>query len=439
MNKYSKLKTINVFLTIIAIISVIFNIYLIATRTKLLKQDDTIKQTDNNNETVAEEKVDNKQQEDNKVEEVRADKEKESKVEYVYIEGEEKEIIVEKEIEVPATSTDATITYVDAIGNTKTIELPSGTTINFSAGEHGTYDSIPSSITLTDNQELDITDASYKPSKVEVNYIFKGLSYSGDTLTCVYSLADNTVNVDHKQITNTVIKNGVAYIKHEYLESTGTQYIDTGINFNASDYNGEIVFQYTSADNNTWFFGAVNNSYVGCEAGISSDGSFYASAGFTYSQNNTSLETTGTFTTSSFSPTNNNFYLFARNAPTLANVKAKVFSCKIKKGTQLKLDLVPAERISDGKVGALDLVNGTLLERKGSGEFKCPNDTVLIPGINAGKVMASGSYESGSTLTLTAIPNDDYIFAKWFDGNTSPTRTITVGSSTVYTALFIEK
>lgn len=444
MNKQNKKKIFVISFAAIATISVVLNVFLIRLCNKLINQvKNNENQVLNNNEGF----VDNidKNEEDNinnnEIVEIEEKEEPEKECIYKYIEGKERQVIVEKEVEkiveVPATSTDAIVTYIDVEGSTKIIELPSGTTINFSAGEHGTYDSIPSPITLTDNQELDITDSSYNPSSVEVNYIFKGFSYSGDTMTCVYSLASNTVNVEHKQIANSIIKNNVVYVKHEYLESTGTQYIDTGITFNASDYTGEIVFQYTVATSNTWLFGAVNNSYVGCEAGLSSGGVFYSEAGFTYSQNNTSLKTTGTFTTSAFSPSNNNFYLFARNAPTLANVKAKVFSCKIKKGTSPILDLVPAERISDKKLGMLDQLSGTFLVNKESGNFICPDDIVLVPGISAGRVIASGTYESSSSLTIAAIANDGYRFVKWSDGITNATRIITVGSETVYTALFV--
>lgn len=328
----------------------------------------------------------------------------------------------------------ASIMYKDMTGTQQTLFLQSGTTINFSAGEHGSYDSIPPSITLTDNQQLDITDASYEPTDVEVNYIFKGFSYSGNTMKCEYSLVDNIVNVECKQIANSIIKNNVIYIQHDYIESTGTQYINTGVIFDDSNYNGEVVFQYITPTNNTWLFGAVNTSYVGCEAGITG-ANFYTAAGFSYSQTNLVSKTKGIFSTTSIIPSNNAFYLFARNAPLPSYVTAKIFSCLIKQGETVKVDLVPAERVSDGVAGMLDKEHGTFLLNSGSGVFKHP-DVVLDSGINVGKIMATGSYEIGSTIELTAVANSGYIFAGWSDGVQTETRTISVGDDIGCVALF---
>ena len=141
----------------------------------------------------------------------------------------------------------ASVVYKDMTSSQQTLFLPSGETINFDAGEHGTYDVIPSSITLSNNQQLDITDSSYNPSSVEVNYIFKGFSYSGNTMKCEYSLANSTVNVDCKQATNIIRKNDVLYIQLDYLKGTGTQYIDTGIKRETnSKYDFEFQFDSKS-------------------------------------------------------------------------------------------------------------------------------------------------------------------------------------------------
>ena len=59
-----------------------------------------------------------------------------------------------------------------------------------------------------------------------------------------------------------------------------------------------------------------------------------------------------------------------------------------------------------------------------------PNNT------SYGSVTGGGSYENGSSATLTATPNTGYKFVKWNDGNTSATRTVTVSSDATYTATF---
>ncbi len=60
-----------------------------------------------------------------------------------------------------------------------------------------------------------------------------------------------------------------------------------------------------------------------------------------------------------------------------------------------------------------------------------------ISGAESGK-----EYYKGTTLTLTATPDEGYIFQKWSDGNTENPRTITVNAETAaveYVAYFIER
>ena len=61
--------------------------------------------------------------------------------------------------------------------------------------------------------------------------------------------------------------------------------------------------------------------------------------------------------------------------------------------------------------------------------------TVIAQG--NGTVTGSGMYAVGSSVTITAKADSGYKFVKWSDGNTTASRTITVGSSSaVYTAVF---
>ncbi|MBR2892281.1 MAG: hypothetical protein IKB94_00355 [Clostridia bacterium] len=54
----------------------------------------------------------------------------------------------------------------------------------------------------------------------------------------------------------------------------------------------------------------------------------------------------------------------------------------------------------------------------------------------SGSVSGGGTYEEGKTVTLTAIPNDGYVFKQWSDGNTDNPRTVTVTGDVTYTAEF---
>lgn len=58
---------------------------------------------------------------------------------------------------------------------------------------------------------------------------------------------------------------------------------------------------------------------------------------------------------------------------------------------------------------------------------------------DGGTVSGGGSYNYGSSVRLTATPNDAYDFDKWDDGDTSPIKNIVVSSNKIYTAYFKDK
>lgn len=55
-----------------------------------------------------------------------------------------------------------------------------------------------------------------------------------------------------------------------------------------------------------------------------------------------------------------------------------------------------------------------------------------------GVVTGGGTFQEGTTVTLTATPNDGYRFGQWSDGNTDNPRTVTVTEDKTYTAEFIK-
>ena len=54
----------------------------------------------------------------------------------------------------------------------------------------------------------------------------------------------------------------------------------------------------------------------------------------------------------------------------------------------------------------------------------------------SGTVTGGGTYEYGTTVTLTAKPNSGYKFVKWSDGTTTATKTVTADSNFTTTAYF---
>ena len=55
-----------------------------------------------------------------------------------------------------------------------------------------------------------------------------------------------------------------------------------------------------------------------------------------------------------------------------------------------------------------------------------------------GTVTGGGVYDSASTITITATPNEGYVFVNWNDGNTQNPRTLTVTANANFMANFEE-
>ena len=62
--------------------------------------------------------------------------------------------------------------------------------------------------------------------------------------------------------------------------------------------------------------------------------------------------------------------------------------------------------------------------------------TVQADPVVGGEVIGGGTYNFGTTVTLTANAYVGYTFSQWQDGDTNSTRTITVAGDAVYTAFF---
>lgn len=154
------------------------------------------------------------------------------------------------------------------------------------------------------------------------------------------------------------------YQQLEYIEGTGSQYIDTGLAFDIAGCQAEINFQYTSNASNQFFCG-TNMDF---EGGIY-ESKFYTDSGFTYSQSsNLTARTVATGTN-----TGNNsktIYLFARNWNSEKCIsKMKLYSAKFYKNNILVRDFVPMLDNNAGSVGLYDKVNKQMYLNIGTGNF----------------------------------------------------------------------
>lgn len=222
---------------------------------------------------------------------------------------------------------------------------------------------------------------------------------------------------------------GVAtkYTRLEYIESTGTQYIDTGFKPN-QDTKVSIDAQYTSrpTNNNLCLFGArtssTSNSYYWIYTTLNTCRSGY-NASFNYEWQIDPTErrvitkdkniTTVDGVSHSWSYAKfqcvDNMTLFAMNqAGTIQwHACARVYSCQIYDNGVLIRDYIPALR-SDGIAGLYDAVNDVFYAPSGSGNF--------IAGGESGEVIAAqtsvtGSYKIpfGISYTITASRVNGYI------------------------------
>ncbi len=71
-------------------------------------------------------------------------------------------------------------------------------------------------------------------------------------------------------------------------------------------------------------------------------------------------------------------------------------------------------------------------------EFKPAPNTVTVYAGEHGSVNGGGTYDYGTTVTLTAKPNFGYHFTRWSDGNTDNPRTIVLTCDTTFTAEFAQ-
>lgn len=186
------------------------------------------------------------------------------------------------------------------------------------------------------------------------------------------------------------------YTQLEYLESTGTQYIDTGykmtsdvveygIRFYGTQPNGKSLFG-TEGGSPTLYSGIPysiqNTVYIG--RGTAGSPSLLTDAINDYiiatsSSTNGTITTNGValnFTYSGGIYKDGNIYLFTNNSIYIKQqaTSIKCYSFYIKDNGVLVRNLIPAKRNSDNALGMYDTVSNTFLTNAGTGEFIAGND-----------------------------------------------------------------
>lgn len=178
------------------------------------------------------------------------------------------------------------------------------------------------------------------------------------------------------------------YQEVEYIQSSGTQYIDTGF---VPSNNTRVVmdFEFTAAPSSyaalcgvriaprqgNYVFVWHTSGYFRSDYNNSESQTWAATAigRWALDKNKETTTFNGTslsYTNSAFSSTYN-LYLLARNSKGTADCKAaaKLYSCQMYDNGTLVRDFVPCYRKADSTAGLYNLVSGAFYTNAGSGSF----------------------------------------------------------------------
>ena len=250
-----------------------------------------------------------------------------------------------------------------------------------------------------------------------------GLSET-DTVTCT----KNGKVKQGKWVTkaNPDVSVPAGYTQLEYIESSGTQYIDTGI-FAPNGFKAVIDWEFkafTSLANvigaddggstfNFLCIGSSSTYYWQLGAGNAKDSSTKPKVNTRYNinvsteRNSAYLEINNesllTYTNSN-SRTTRNLFIFAENEKGTAKYfsSAKIYSCKIINNNSVVRDYVPAKRNSDGAIGLYDLTSKTFFTNDGTSKFTASTE---IPSEIGGWLF--DNLKRYGTYTITATNGTD--------------------------------
>lgn len=174
------------------------------------------------------------------------------------------------------------------------------------------------------------------------------------------------------------------YTEVQYIQSSGTQYVDTEIPANSDVRTTAEFVLLENSENTSCIFGAQGTDskrYVFC---AKSSGTFRSDYGteyvtgpavvlneyYTVDKNRNLCTLNGTLITCSMMTFtgNSNLYIFARSYTSLSPSKIKLYKSNIYVADVLVRDFKPCIN-PDGKVGLYDLINGKFYANAGTGVF----------------------------------------------------------------------
>jgi hypothetical protein len=171
------------------------------------------------------------------------------------------------------------------------------------------------------------------------------------------------------------------YTPLEYIESTGTQYINTGVDINSGNFSIDTDMQFTALTS-PQYYGIYGGGYFGITDSYFAIGGHGTSVTANKTKHNFVLSSSigdNKVLTLSIDGTN---YTYTRNviagrialltvlngSTTMGLVRAKMYSVKIYQNGTLVRNMVPAKN-SSGVIGMYDLVNDVFYTNSGTGTF----------------------------------------------------------------------
>lgn len=349
---------------------------------------------------------------------------------------------------------------IDRIELTATVGAVKTYTIYYTNGNTTTFDVTDGEVTEEQfNDEIDRLKMIYN--------LFPTTSASGTDLTLNGTGEVTLKNIDLKGNTsqaNTILPS--EYTQVEYIESTGTQYIDTGIMTSnlirvqakykratgvaclfggRTDYNNNNYAYWTDGGSNKTrdIFGKPNTMWEPDLIDVSKI--VYVDK----NKNVTSITVDGetishTYTDTTFSA-NYNIYLFGcNNAGSVMSqyIGGTIYYCKMYDNDVLVRDYVPCYRNSDNEVGLYDLVNGVFYTNAGTSTFTkgsnsalpnpdFPQDIHVVSGNNTIKVEGKNLFDKNNINELNVYL--DTVNNKLVSNNNNKTIYISCKPNTIYT------
>ncbi|MBQ3021117.1 MAG: hypothetical protein IJD92_02695 [Bacilli bacterium] len=258
--------------------------------------------------------------------------------------------------------------------------------------------------------------------KLTITYNETNTDQSDDmnkVVSCKVNIKDDIVNFKTFKIYGNSIQSKLPseYQQVEYIESTGTQYIDTGVAKWENGTKFELDMKFKSSTTRCLMGYSPN---VGFYFGKNASDNYELGSAFTmnllaterrvctfYRENDVAyLSVDGKTISRSVSPTGSEQTNFSTYLAGYSGSGVILYNIKAYKDDVLLRDMIPCYRKSDGEVGMYDLVNDVFYTNTGSGELTKGND---VPNIETPiKIESLGEFdEETGKYKISVKVNDE--------------------------------